>query len=62
LKDGQLRTARAWAIKESLREFWNADSPTDARKFWDRWYFWATHSKLPEVIKVRAGRANLNTA
>lgn len=52
LKDGQLRTARAWAIKESLRELWNASSEADARKFWDRWYFWATHSKLPEVIKV----------
>jgi transposase len=52
LKDGQLRTARAWAIKESLRELWNAGSETDARKFWDRWYFWATHSRLPEVIKV----------
>ena len=52
LKDGQLRTARAWAIKESLRELWSAGSEADASKFWDRWYFWATHSKLPEVIKV----------
>lgn len=52
LKDGQLRTARAWAIKESLRELWRYDSPAWARKFWQRWYFWATHSKLPEVVKV----------
>jgi transposase len=52
LKDGQLRTARAWAIKESLRELWRYDSPAWARKFWDRWYFWATHSKLPEIVKV----------
>ena len=52
LKDGQLRTARAWAIKESLRELWSYESPTSARKFWHRWYFWATHSKLPEIVKV----------
>jgi transposase len=52
LKNGQLRTARAWAIKESLRELWSYESPTWGRKFWDRWYFWATHSKLPEIVKV----------
>lgn len=52
LKDCQLRTARAWAIKESLRELWSYESPTWARRCWDRWYFWATHSKLPEIVKV----------
>lgn len=52
LKDSQLRTARAWAIKESLRELWDYASETWARKFWKRWHFWATHSKLPEVAKV----------
>jgi transposase len=52
LKDANLRTARAWAIKESLRELWTYTSETWARKFWQRWHFWATHCKLPEVIKV----------
>jgi len=52
LKDAHLRTGRAWAIKESLRELWGYTSQTWARKFWARWYFWATHSKLPEIIKV----------
>jgi len=52
LKDGQLRTARAWAIKESLRDLWSYESPTWARKYWNHWYFWATHSKLPEIVKV----------
>lgn len=23
-----------------------------AQKYWKRWYFWAAHSKLPEIIKV----------
>lgn len=52
LKKSHLRTARAWAIKESLRELWTYTSETWARKFWQRWNFWATHSRLPEVIKV----------
>jgi transposase len=52
LKDAGLRTARAWAIKESLRELWTYTSETWARKFWARWFFWATHSKLPEMAKV----------
>lgn len=52
LKDAKLRTARAWAIKESLRDLWTCTGQTQARKFWAWWYFWATHSKLPEIIKV----------
>lgn len=52
LKAAKLRTARAWAIKESLRQLWEYDSEAWARKFHKRWHFWATHSKLPEVIKV----------
>lgn len=52
LKDANLRTARAWAIKESLRELWSYTSETWAHKFLQRWHFWATHSKLPEMIKV----------
>jgi transposase len=52
LKDANLRTARAWAIKESLRELWSYTSVTWAHKFLQRWHFWATHSKLPEMIKV----------
>ncbi len=52
LKDAHLRTARAWAIKESLRDLWSYTSRTWATKFWARWHFWATHSKLPEIVKV----------
>lgn len=52
LKAAKLRTARAWAIKESLRQLWEYDSEAWARKFYKRWHFWATHSQLPEVIKV----------
>ena len=50
LKGAQLKTARAWALKESLRELWNYSREGWAKRFWQRWYFWATHSRLPPMI------------
>ncbi|MFZ6813791.1 ISL3 family transposase [Undibacterium sp. Rencai35W] len=50
IKHGNLKTARAWALKESLREMWSYRSVAGARRFWDRWYFWATHSRLAPMI------------
>ena len=47
-----LKTARAWAIKESFRDFWQYRRAGWATAFWRRWYFWATHSRLTPVIKV----------
>lgn len=52
LKGAGLKTARAWAIKETLRELWRYRSYTWAEKFWKRWYFWATHSRLQPVKKI----------
>jgi transposase len=39
LKASKLRTARAWAIKESLRQFWTYVYPKNAEKHFKRWYF-----------------------
>jgi transposase len=50
LKLAELQTGRAWAIKESLRHLWSYRSTTWARKFWDRWYYWATHSRLKPIV------------
>lgn len=52
LKGAELKTGRAWAIKEALRELWGYTSAAWATKFWKRWYFWATHSRLPPMIDV----------
>jgi transposase len=46
LKTMNLKTSRAWAIKESLRELWSYRRKGWAKRFWKKWYFWATHSKL----------------
>jgi transposase len=50
LRGIELKTGRAWAIKEALRELWGYTSARWAMKYWKRWYFWATHSRLPPMI------------
>lgn len=50
LKRSCLKTARAWAIKENLRRFWERANEATAIRFWKSWYFWATHSRLTPVI------------
>jgi len=52
LRASTLKTARAWAIKENLRELWRYKSRAWAEGFWKRWYFWASHSRLQPVKKI----------
>ncbi len=47
-----MKTARAWAIKELFREFWNYRSATWAGKFFARWYSWAIRSRLKPIKDV----------
>jgi len=55
LRAMNLKTGRAWAIKESLREFWKMPTPEEAPAHWKQWYRWATHSRLKPVIKTKKG-------
>ena len=52
LRGAELKTARAWAVKESLRELWHFTNQAWAEKFWRRWYFWATHCQLPPIVEA----------
>jgi len=52
LKERNLQTSRAWAIKETLRDLWSYRSLTWAKKFFDKWFGWAKRSKLTPVKKV----------
>lgn len=52
LKDQELKTSRAWAIKEQFRWFWEYRYAGNARKFFTQWYGWATHSRLTPIIQV----------
>jgi len=52
LRAMNLKTGRAWAIKESLREFWKRPTRAQALEHWKLWYRWATHSRLKPVIRI----------
>lgn len=52
LRRKAVRTGRAWAIKEQLRELWHCTSREEAEAFFRRWFWWATHSRLEPVRKV----------
>lgn len=46
-----LKTGRAYRIKLAFQEFWELP-PALAESYLKRWYFWATHSRLPAVIRA----------
>jgi transposase len=52
LRRKELKVGRAWTIKEALRRLWYYVYPTAGWKFWKRWYFWATHSRLAPIRKA----------
>ncbi len=52
LKDQELKTSRAWAIKEQFRWLWEYRYAGNARKFFNRWYGWAARSQLKPIVKV----------
>jgi len=60
LRDSTLRTARAWALKESLRELWGCKTRGIAERFWKRWFAWAARSQLkPMIYAARTVKAHL---
>lgn len=52
LKQSGLKTARAWAIKELMREFWECRNEAFAESHFRRWYGWAVRCRLAPVAKV----------
>lgn len=52
LRSLNLKTSRAWAIKETLRGLWHYRSKAWAKKFFKKWYGWAVRSRLAPVIEV----------
>lgn len=52
IKELNLQTSRAWAIKEVFRSFWLCDNELEARTHFDQWYGWAVRSQLEPVKKV----------
>ena len=52
MKIDVLQVGRAWSIAQAFEDFWAYRYAGSARKFFDRWHFWATHSRLKPVIEA----------
>jgi len=52
LKHKKLKTARAWAIRELFRDFWEQPSESAARSFFEKWHSWVSRCRLKPIIKV----------
>jgi len=60
LRKSNLKTARAWALKEQAMVLWDYTYEGSARKHFAWWYRWATHSRLkPMVDKARMLKSRL---
>lgn len=51
LKDSTLKTARAYRLRTTLQGLYEQE-PGQAKNFFRLWYFWATHSRLPAMVKL----------
>jgi transposase len=52
LQKSDLRTGRAWALKENFRHFWDSANEAAGKRFFDGWYGWAMRSRLEPIKKV----------
>ena len=52
LRKEVLKTGRACSIKEMFSDFWMYKYQKPAKKFFDQWYWWATHSRLKPMCDV----------
>jgi transposase len=52
LRSLDLKVCRAWAIKENFRHLWKYHSEGWMRKYFDEWFWWATHSRLEPMVKA----------
>ena len=50
LAQSNLKTARAYRIRLAFQEFYQQPSRQDAEAFLNKWYFWATHSRLQPMV------------
>lgn len=61
LRVERLKTGRAWAIKETFRDFWGCQTEAEGRGRFAQWYGWAIRSRLEPIKKVaRCFKEHLN--
>ena len=54
LQKEDLKTGRAWSMKENFRHFWECSDIEEAKVYFQSWYTWTTRSQLAPIVKVAA--------
>lgn len=52
LRKSDLKTAKAYALRQNIRHLWSCSSPEEAHEHFDYWYQWAIHSGLVPMQKI----------
>jgi len=52
LSTQHLKTARAYQIRLAFQDFYDQPTAEAGAGFLKKWYFWATHSRLPPMIEA----------
>lgn len=52
LRAQDLKVCRAWAIKENIRHLWDYRYEGWMRKYFGKWFWWATHCRLEPMVKA----------
>ena len=47
-----MKTMRAYNIRQSFQDIYQANSQDEFITYLDKWYYWATHSRLEPIIKA----------
>lgn len=47
-----IKTFRAMQIRESFQQLYLCESTTDFEALLKKWYWWATHSRIPQIVSV----------
>ena len=52
MKDLDIKTAKAYQFKLALQRLWRVKDFASAGNYLNKWYFWAAHSKIEEIVKL----------
>jgi transposase len=52
IKRVDLKTGRAWAMKEMLRRLWRCKDRDAAQRLYEKWYAWVMRSRMAPMIRV----------
>ena len=51
ISDTNLKTVRAYNIRQSFQDIYNAETEEEFTAYLKKWYFWVTYSRLKPIIE-----------